>query len=281
MNEMSSIKNNFVHYINHIIDYNRISHAYLIEVDNKDDYSFIYSFIKMILCNLHYEDLSSSDNPIIHQIDSGVFPDLTIVSSDGNTISKSLIKDLQKEFNHKTLSGNKKIYIIEDAQKMNDSSSNTILKFLEEPEEDIIAFLVTDNRYHVLETILSRCQVLSLKENNYHYTLNDEFIDFLDCVLNPTKFFVQYKYYMKNVFLDKDSVKDKFIEVENVLIDYLGCSDYQNMNSDIVSLISHYQDGNLVNVISIIEDELNKLKYNINFKLWLDGLFSKLIGGKL
>ena len=201
MNEMSSIKNNFVHYINHIIDYNRISHAYLIEVDNKDDYSFIYSFIKMILCNLHYEDLSSSDNPIIHQIDSGVFPDLTIVSSDGNTISKSLIKDLQKEFNHKTLSGNKKIYIIEDAQKMNDSSSNTILKFLEEPEEDIIAFLVTDNRYHVLETILSRCQVLSLKENNYHYTLNDEFIDFLDCVLNPTKFFVQYKYYMKKILL--------------------------------------------------------------------------------
>ena len=279
MDELSYVKTNFIHYIDHLIDHNKISHAYLIEVDNKEDYSYIYSFIKMILCNLHYEELSKSDNPIIHQIDSLSFPDLTIVSSESSTISKSLIKDLQREFNHKTLSGNKKIYIIEEAEKMNDSSSNTILKFLEEPEEDIIAFLVTDNRYHVLDTILSRCQVLSLKENNYQYTIDDNFIDFIDCVLNPTKFFIQYKYFMKNMFVDKDVVKEKLIEAENVIIDYLGSSDNQKMNQDVIALMSHYDDSNLVNIISIIEDELKKLNYNVNFKLWLDSLFSRLIGG--
>ena len=50
-----------------------------------------------------------------------------------------------------------------EADKLNMSSANTILKFLEEPEDDIVAILVANNRYAVIETILSRCQVLSLK----------------------------------------------------------------------------------------------------------------------
>ena len=279
MDELSYVKSHFIQYIDHLLDHNKISHAYLIEVDDKEDYSYIYSFIKMILCNLHYSELSSSNNPIIQQIDNGSFPDLTIVSSNSNTINKSLIKDLQREFNHKTLSGNKKIYIIEEAEKMNDSSSNTILKFLEEPEEDIIAFLVTDNRYHVLDTILSRCQVLSLKENHYSYVVDDDFVDFIDCILNPNKFFIQYKSYIKNLFVDKDFVKDKLIESENVIIDYLGSDDSKKIDSDIFSLLNQYDDQFLVNIISIIEEELKKLNYNVNFKLWLDSLFSKLIGG--
>ena len=57
--------------------------------------------------------------------------------------------------------------IIKETEKLNASSANTILKFLEEPEDGIIAILLTDNRYHVLDTILSRCQILSLKENEF------------------------------------------------------------------------------------------------------------------
>ena len=35
----------------------------------------------------------------------------------------------------------------------------------------------------------------------------------------------------------------------------------------------------IANFISIIENELSKLEYNVNYKLWLDSLFAKLIGG--
>ena len=48
---------------------------------------------------------------------------------------------------------------------MNDISSNSLLKFIEEPEENIFAILVTENRFALLKTILSRCQVLKLKSN--------------------------------------------------------------------------------------------------------------------
>ena len=40
--------------------------------------------------------------------------------------------------------------------------NNTILKFLEEPQAGIIAILITANRYQLLETIISRCQIISL-----------------------------------------------------------------------------------------------------------------------
>ena len=71
-------------------------------------------------------------------------------------------------------------------------SANTILKFLEEPEDDIIAFLVTDNRYHVIDTILSRCQILTLKDDFFTVEIDDQILDLLDCVMNPNNFFIKY-----------------------------------------------------------------------------------------
>ena len=280
MEEMSYIKKNYINYIDSIIKNNRVSHAYLVEVDNyESDIDYVYTFIKMILCNIGYDELKTSDNKIINMIDSGNFPDLFIVSSDTNVINKSLIKDLQKEFGNTSLLSGKRIYIIMNAEKMNDASSNTILKFLEDHEDDIIAFLITDNRYHVIETILSRCQVLSLKENIYHYNVDDEFIDFVDCILNPNNFFIKYKSLVKNVFVDKNIMKDRLYELENAILDYLNSSSDRKFNEDLKFLFEKKNENELINIISIIEKEIIKLDYNINFKLWIDSLFSKLIGG--
>lgn len=277
MAEISNIKENFIHYIDGIIENNKVSHAYLIEVNNyEEDLQYIYSFIKMILCNLKYEKLDHSDNPIIHQIDSGNYPDISIISSDTSVINKSLITNLQKEFSNKSLLDGKRIYIIKEAEKLNGFSANTILKFLEEPEDDIIAFLVTDNRYHVIETILSRCQVLSLKEDKISYELDDNIIDFLDCILHPNQFFLRYNYYIKEVFVEKSILKEQLSFVENILLSYLE----GNLSSDeIVTMLSSIENKDIIRILSIIEDEIPKLDFNLNFKLWIDSLFAKLIGG--
>ena len=277
MAEISNIKENFIHYIDGIIENNKVSHAYLIEVNNyEEDLQYIYSFIKMILCNLKYEELDHSDNPIIHQIDSGNYPDISIISSDTSVINKSLITNLQKEFSNKSLLDGKRIYIIKEAEKLNGFSANTILKFLEEPEDDIIAFLVTDNRYHVIETILSRCQVLSLKEDKISYELDDNIIDFLDCILHPNQFFLRYNYYIKEVFVEKSILKEQLSFVENILLSYLE----GNLSSDeIVTMLSSVENKDIICILSIIEDEIPKLDFNLNFKLWIDSLFAKLIGG--
>ena len=278
MAEKSNVRDNFIQFVNQTVKNHKVSHAYLIEVDNyEENLSMIYDFIKMIVCDLSYEELSSSDNPLIHLIDSGNYPDIRVVSSDTNVINKSLILDLQKEFSNKSLLDGKRFYIIEEAEKLNGYSANTILKFLEEPEEDIIAFLLTDNRYHVLDTILSRCQVLSLKEDHITYHLDDQMLDFIDCILHPKNFFVKYNYYVKEVFLDKNVVKDYLENIENIFITYM--EDDSLLSDDLKNLLNGMDSYELIHILSILEDEIPKLEFNVNFKLWLDSLFSKLIGG--
>ena len=275
MNILSNVKSNFIDYVNNIIKNSKVSHAYLIELDNyDDDIVYVYSFIKMILCNLEYDNILNSDNKIIKLIDEGNYPDISIISTDSSIIKKSEIIDLQKEFSNKSLYNNKKIYIIYSAEKLNNSSANTILKFLEEPEDNIIAFLLTDNRYRVLETIVSRCQILSLKESLYNYSLDDEKIDFISYLLNPDSFFINYNELIKNKYSDKSSFKNILIESENIIMSYLSNSD---------SNLDHFFDGHtneqLIKIISIIEDYIKKLDYNVNYKLWIDSFFSSLIGG--
>lgn len=53
--------------------------------------------------------------------------------------------------------GTYKIYIIDDAQLMNENAQNALLKTIEEPPEYGIIFLLTDNADALLDTIRSRC----------------------------------------------------------------------------------------------------------------------------
>ena len=269
-------KNNFIKYANNVIESGKISHAYLIELNNYDeDYKYVLDFIKMILCNAKYDDLGVVDNPIIKQIDNDEYADLYIVSSDTSVINKMLISKLQKEFSNTSLLDNKKIYIIKEAEKFNSASANTILKFLEEPEDNIIAFLLTDNRYHIIDTILSRCQVLSLLDDDINIEIDDSTIDILDYILNPKNYFINYNDFMNDIFVDKNDFIDKIKNIENLIIKFIENCD----NERIKDLFVNTNINECINIISILEEEIVKLKYNVNMKLWLDSLFSRLIGG--
>src|SRR5699024_12775897 len=52
---------------------------------------------------------------------------------------------------------------IVNAELMTTQSANRILKYLEEPDQDTTAILLTDNGYGLLNTIKSRCQIIDLK----------------------------------------------------------------------------------------------------------------------
>ena len=280
MDNISDVKKKYIDYIDNIISNKKNSHAYLVELDNyEDDMKYVYLFIKMLLCNMKSSDISNSDNKIIKLVDDNNYPDITVVSSEKKNKKKSSIIELQKEFNNKSLFNNYKIYIIKEVEKLNGYSANTILKFLEEPEDNIIAFLLTDNRFHVIDTILSRCQILSLKESSYDYSFDDDKIDFLNYILNPEDFFINYNELIKNKYPDKLIFKDMLINSEKIILDYISCSDDKKINNDINILLSKYDNRKLIGIISIIEDYLVKLEFNINYKLWVDSLFSSLIGG--
>ena len=280
MDNISVVKKNYIDYINKIIENNKVSHAYLIELNNyDDDMKYIYDFIKMILCNISYSDLNKENN-IIKLIDDDNYPDIKIIEPEGSTIKKSQMIDLQKDYSNKSLLDGKRIYVVKEADKLNPASANTILKFLEEPEEDIIAILLTTNRYKILETILSRCQILTIKENSMPI-LDDDIYDLLKCVINPNEFYIKYSSIVNDIIPDKDIGKHKLCEIENIIVLYLECK-YNNKEIDekLVKLFNNIDKNKLLNSLSIIEKEVKKLEFNVNYKLWLDSLFSKLtIGG--
>ena len=278
----SIVKKKFIDYIDKIIDNGRISHAYLFEVDNyEEDLTYIYSFIKMILCKCKFNELKDNDNKIISLIDSNNYPDLYVIKPDGSSIKKGQLMDLQKEYSNKSLLDNKRIYIIEECEKMNQSSGNTILKFLEEPEDDVVAILIADNRYHVIDTIISRCQIISLKENLNVSEYSDDFIDFFESVLKPNEFYIKYNSFIKNIIPEKSIIVDYLNKINNIIVSYLN---YKNgvcdtFSEDLKILLDKYDDNYLINIISVIEDEIQKLNFNVNYKLWLDAFFAKLIIG--
>lgn len=140
------------------------SHAYLIDANHYPrKLEFAIAFAKFILCPHHYANKEQCGVcSQCQRIDDGNFTELKIISPDGSWIKKEQLEELQKQFSMKAIESKNKVYIINDAEKMNASASNSILKFLEEPEPGIIAILITDNMYQLLDTIISRCQVISL-----------------------------------------------------------------------------------------------------------------------
>lgn len=152
----------------HSILKNRLGHAYLIEANGcSNAFDFALAFAKMLLCENHFTNASSCTNCFLCKtIEDGNYPDLKIIRPDGMWIKKEQLEELQKDFSTTSTIGTKKIYIITDASKLNASSANSILKFLEEPAPNIIAILLADYSYQILDTILSRCQVIPLHKNS-------------------------------------------------------------------------------------------------------------------
>lgn len=280
MDNISVVKKNYIDYINKIIKNNKVSHAYLIELnDYEADMKYIFDFIKMIICNIEYSELDKENN-ITRLIDDNNYPDIKIIEPDGATIKKGQMIDLQRDYSNKSLLDGKRIYVVKEADKLNPASANTILKFLEEPEEDIIAILLTQNRYKILETILSRCQILTIKENSMPI-IEDDLYDLLKCVINPNDFYIKYSSIVNDIIQDKDIAKEKLEKIENIIIRYLE-NKYNNKEIDdkLIKLFKDIDSNKLLNILKIIEDEIKRLEFNVNYKLWLDALFSRLtIGG--
>ena len=72
------------------------------------------------------------------------------------------LRELEREANFRPFEGVARIFIVEDADYMNESASNALLKTLEEPQPTSHLILTTSNPTALLATIRSRCQIIRL-----------------------------------------------------------------------------------------------------------------------
>jgi DNA polymerase III subunit delta' len=144
---------------------NRVAHAYLLEGikgTGKKDLALLIT--KTLFCDAlieEYKPCEACNN--CRRINSGNHPDVHKVDPDGLSIKVQQIRELQEEFAKKGVESARKVYMINHADKMSVSAANSLLKFLEEPNSQTVAFLLTEQPQQILPTILSRCQMLSFK----------------------------------------------------------------------------------------------------------------------
>ncbi|MCM8795561.1 MAG: DNA polymerase III subunit delta' [Candidatus Omnitrophica bacterium] len=96
------------------------------------------------------------------KIENNQHPDIHIIdpTPDETQIKIECIRQMQREINLKPYEGKAKVFIINDAHKLNPDSSNALLKVLEEPPKNSLIILVTARPNLLFKTIISRCQII-------------------------------------------------------------------------------------------------------------------------
>ena len=99
-----------------------------------------------------------------HLAVSSNHPDITFITPESGKkfISVSQIRNLRADAYIKPHIANRKVFIIDHADSLNEQAQNAMLKVLEEPPGDTVFILISEYKSNLLETIISRCAVLTL-----------------------------------------------------------------------------------------------------------------------
>ena len=100
--------------------------------------------------------------PHCRKVLAGIHPDVIRAGADGRDLTVAQVRALRADAYIRPNEAGRKVYILENAQTMNASAQNAMLKLLEEGPGYAAFLLLTDNADALLPTVRSRCQVLSL-----------------------------------------------------------------------------------------------------------------------
>lgn len=139
----------------------RVAHAYLFHgMDGIGKRTVAFQFAKALLCRQGDANGSCDACPACLKIDRGNHPDVVSIAPEGAFIKVQAVKDMISAMAFRPLEGGKRIFIMDEADKMNITAANALLKTLEEPSAANILLLITSRPYQLPITILSRCQHL-------------------------------------------------------------------------------------------------------------------------
>ncbi len=269
--DVESLQPKFYNQITKALNKGFLSHAYLVETNN-NSIDVVKKYILFLVQKIYEDSYKNSDvtiplDKLFHLIENKEFPDYIEINPVNNQIKKEQLLFVREEFSSKSLYNTRKVYVVYECEKMNISASNTILKFLEEPSEGVVAIFVTSNQYNVLDTIRSRCQIMSLKyEENDEIAFSDDVLSFINDInkRKDSDLLLNFNYYNNNFFKDKVTA----IAFIKDLLSYYEIMLNKNDNNNLEEIVL---------IVSVLDDALNKLKYNVNMKLWIDNLLISLM----
>lgn len=90
-------------------------------------------------------------------------PDVMVLKTSTQSIKVDDIRNLKQEMSKTGVEGNRRVFIVEDADKMTAGAANSLLKFFEEPVPGMTVILTASSKNQLLPTILSRAQVITFQ----------------------------------------------------------------------------------------------------------------------
>ena len=146
----------------HAIEKDRVAHAYLLcgpRGTGKTTTARI--FAKCLNCAEGPTATPCGECESCQSIAAGSHPDVIEIDAASNT-GVDNVRDLREEAQYVPMQGRTKVYIIDEVHMLSKSAFNALLKTLEEPPAHVKFIFATTEPHKVIDTVLSRCQVLKL-----------------------------------------------------------------------------------------------------------------------
>ncbi|MGQ0568210.1 MAG: DNA polymerase III subunit delta', partial [Armatimonadota bacterium] len=152
----------------------KVGHAYLfVGPAGVGRRTLALAFAQFLNCTRPIGADACGDCPSCRKIASGNHPDVRILDvahghyveapdkdHKGKEIPVDQIRALRQDAAYPPYEGRRKVYILADAERMNASSANSLLKILEEPPARVTFLLIAESSVALLPTVVSRCQLI-------------------------------------------------------------------------------------------------------------------------
>ena len=276
-----------------IIKTQNISHGYMfLGTSGIGKFLFAKEFAKSILCN---NKIGCDNCKSCIEFDSSNNPDFQIIEPDESSIKIEQIRMMNSKICEKPIISSKKVYIINNADKMTKEAQNCLLKTLEEPPEYAVIILIGTNENSFLNTIRSRCVKINfnkIKDEDLKLTLMEKY-NYGNITENMLKLFSGSFEKAINLQGKQDlysEVEQIFNNIENInIIDVLNKKDVLTKNKEeIMSLLeyinvlffdklkSNENQNAYIDAIQIVEETKDRLNKNANLDMTIDNLLLKI-----
>lgn len=273
---------------------NKVSHSYMfVGIDGIGKKIIAKQFAKKILCTNNIQEKCDECKSCI-EFDSDNHPDFLYIEPDGNSIKIEQIRYLQKKIQEKPIISNKKVYIINDANKMTIEAQNCLLKTLEEPPEYSTIILIGNNESAFLNTIKSRCMIITFRP--IEDQLVKEYLEKNYQMMNITSNMLEaFQGSIGKAIILKDKI-DEYQQIEKIIeeldkkniIDIISESELIYKDKDEIMDILEYinivllklakEKIKFVNCIKIVEETKMRLKQNANYDMSIDNMLFNMWG---
>lgn len=235
-----------------------------------------------LIGNVFFTEIEDELNKIISvklldnkKIDIRNNQDIFYLDQNESLITRDDVRDLLSNLSTTSQFSDKKIYIINGAEKITDLVANSLLKTLEEPKSNIYAFLITKNIDAVKETVKSRCQKIILNSNEEYLDENEELLKITNNMINYIEKNGLKSIALNNELYNQIADRDIFRKViNNMLIIYKKCLKLKINNETKEEDVSEIFKNNdiicLSKKILIINETINLSYSNLNKNLMID-----------